>query len=174
MIVWAALFVGRAAAAVYYCDPAGSDANDGRSAQTPWRSLAQIGRTTFAPGDQVRFKAGGAWTGQLAPRGSGTAGAPILLDRYGEGPNPRIDGGGQPEGAIKLPNQAFWEIANFEVTNRGPKQGQYVGIKVRNCTGAPLRHIRVRGCMVHDINGYPSGFYPGSGGCAKGGARSHS
>ncbi|MBI5382969.1 MAG: discoidin domain-containing protein [Opitutae bacterium] len=159
-------FGGRALAAAYYVDPAGDDSRDGVSQQTAWKTLAKVGRSTFAPGDEILFKAGGTWTGQLSARGNGQSGAPIKLGRFGAGAKPIIAGGGQVDGSIKLLNQEYWEISGFEVTNRGSNQNQYVGIKVRNNTGRPLHHIRIRDCVVHDINGYPSGFYGANAGIA--------
>lgn len=79
----------------YYVDSAqGDDSAAGTDSAHAWRSLARVNQTTFHAGDQVLLKAGGRWSGQLWPQGSGASGAPITLDRYGDGANPRIDGGG--------------------------------------------------------------------------------
>ncbi|MBQ2682769.1 MAG: hypothetical protein IJG02_02730, partial [Thermoguttaceae bacterium] len=79
-----------AAAADYYLDPAGNDANDGTSPQTAWRSLEKIESPgVIQPGDRVLFKRGGLWRGHFeAP--SGTKDKPIYFGPYGEGEKPTI------------------------------------------------------------------------------------
>src|SRR5690349_12359626 len=54
-----ALLCGTAAAATYYVDPAGSNANDGLSPATPWRTLLKVGISTLQPGDSILFKRDG-------------------------------------------------------------------------------------------------------------------
>jgi hypothetical protein len=77
----------------YYVDSAGgSDSNTGTSAQTPWKTVAQVNATSLAAGDTVLFKRGGVWTESLAPTASGTAGSPISFDAYGTGPAPLLTG----------------------------------------------------------------------------------
>ncbi len=107
-------------AATYYVDAVGgSDVNGGGTPGEAWRTLEKANAAPLAPGDRLLLKAGSTWTGRLHPQGSGTAAAPILLDRYGEGPKPVIHGGGLAGGAVFLENQQYWSIRNFEVTNQG-------------------------------------------------------
>lgn len=68
----------------YYVDAtAGNDANDGLTEATAWKSFTKVNATTFNPGDQILFKRGETWTGELMPKGSGIAGAPIVIASYG-------------------------------------------------------------------------------------------
>jgi hypothetical protein len=69
----------------YYVDPGvGSDANNGTSAKTPWRSLSRASDAKLQPGDTLALVAGGIWRHQaLEVKESGTAGAPITVTRYG-------------------------------------------------------------------------------------------
>ncbi|MGG4146333.1 discoidin domain-containing protein [Paenibacillus algorifonticola] len=112
-----------AANTTYYIDSAGgNDANNGTSTATAWKTLTKVNATTFQPGDQILFKSGGVWNGQLWPKGSGAAGSPIKIDKYGGTAKPIINGGGtqrdyQATGAVMLRNQQYWEISNLEVTN---------------------------------------------------------
>lgn len=55
-------------------------------------------------------------------KGSGTADAPIKIDKYGGDALPVINGMGidrgmNYSGAVHLRNQEYWEIRNLEVTN---------------------------------------------------------
>lgn len=64
--------------------------------------MEKVNAAELRPGDRVRLKSECRWEGQLAPKGSGRDGAPIVIDRYGRGPRPRIDGAGKVDDA---PNQ---------------------------------------------------------------------
>jgi hypothetical protein len=81
-----------ASAATYYVDPSGSNANDGLSPQTPWRTLLKVGISTFQPGDSILFKRDGVWNEWLTPPSSGTAGNLIKFDAYGNGRPPEFTG----------------------------------------------------------------------------------
>ena len=145
-------------AATYHVDPAGNDDNDGKSTAKPWRSLNKVNSTTFAPGDKIVFKAGGIWTGQLHPLGSGASGNPIVINRYGTGAKPIINGPGTNASAgVLLLNQSYWEINNLEVTNSHPTSdsNRLTGILASNTGTAVLNHIYVRDCYVHKVNSAP-------------------
>src|SRR3954449_10811317 len=89
----------------YYVDSTkGRDSNSGTSPSTAWKTLDKVNATTLQSGDRVLFKAGETWKGQLAPKTAGANGTPISIDRYGSGPKPKIDGGGQVEDAVRLYN----------------------------------------------------------------------
>ncbi|WP_184550482.1 right-handed parallel beta-helix repeat-containing protein [Mucilaginibacter sp. FT3.2] len=140
----------------YYVDPAGNDGNNGTSSASPWQTISKINAHTFLPGDQVLFKAGGTWTGNVAFLGSGSAGAPIVVNTYGTGNKPIINGGGLVNGSITLllNNQSYWEINNLEITNTIATGLHYAvsGIKVINSASTLANHIYVRNCYVHDVN----------------------
>lgn len=79
-------------ATTYYVDPAGNNANDGLSPQSPWRTLLKVGLSTLAPGDVVLFKRDGVWNEWLTPPSSGAPGQLIKFDAYGTGRPPRFTG----------------------------------------------------------------------------------
>ncbi|UCC22785.1 MAG: hypothetical protein JSW23_01575, partial [Planctomycetota bacterium] len=79
----------------YYVDSNdGNDNNSGTSPEQAWKSLAPVNSMTFMPGNKILFKAGTTYTGQLKPQGSGAEGSPIVINMYGDGNKPRIDGEG--------------------------------------------------------------------------------
>ncbi|GAA3972016.1 hypothetical protein GCM10023085_62800 [Actinomadura viridis] len=151
-----------AAGTTYYLDAAnGSDAASGTSETSAWRTLAKASAQTFGPGDRILLKAGGIWSGQyLDLRGSGAAGAPIVLDRYGTGPKPVIDFadtavGGEGFG-VRLRNVSYWEIGNLEITSgEQPTDRRRSGVLVvGEGTGAGnFTHVHVRNVDVHDVFG---------------------
>ncbi|WP_414640061.1 right-handed parallel beta-helix repeat-containing protein, partial [Amycolatopsis sp.] len=150
-----------AAGVSYYVDAAqGDDSAAGTDSAHAWRSLARVNQVTFRAGDRILLRAGGRWTGQLWPKGSGAAGAPVTVDRYGDGANPRIDGGGAVADTVRLADQEFWTIRHLEVTNQAPATGtpganlkDLRGIHVTGTGGRVLRGFVVDGVSVHDVTG---------------------
>jgi hypothetical protein len=137
----------------YVDSSAGNDSGDGLTPATAWRSVARVNMQTFMPGDHLCFRAGGSWTGQLHPLGSGTSAAPIVIDQFGTGAKPHIAGAkGDLQGLLLL-NQPYWEINNLEITNDQGGPGDYRGISVRGRDVGVLHHIAIRNCWVHDVTG---------------------
>jgi hypothetical protein len=143
----------------YFIDAArGDDAKDGKSVANAWKSFKNANGKTFAPGDHILLEANSIWNGEpvttanwdsrfkskwgaddkvgmLAPRGSGTAAAPIVIDfyvndngtaKFQTNQRPVINGNGTPAlasnpymmtGAITIYQEEYWEIYNIEVTN---------------------------------------------------------
>jgi parallel beta-helix repeat protein len=90
----------------YYVDSiAGSDANNGTSSSSPWRTVAKVNSTSFSPGTHVLFKKGDLWRETLSPFASGEAGNPIVFDAYGTGAAPILSG------ANLLP-QSTWTLCS--------------------------------------------------------------
>ena len=147
-------------AATYYVDSAGgNDANSGTATNAAWQSVAKVNATTFAPGDVILFKAGGSWLGSLNPKGSGTAGNAIVIDRYGDGNKPLIDGNGvngtgtTGGGAVFLYNQQYWEINHLEIVNDAVSDGERRGIHIAAANFGTVNHIHIKNCNIHDIRG---------------------
>ena len=84
----------------YLSSTSGNDSNDGLSPEKAWQHLSKIyfksfSKDTFQPGDSILLKRGDQWDGQIRVQGNGTAGKPITLGAYGEGPKPLIYGDNQ-------------------------------------------------------------------------------
>ena len=153
-----------ALATTYYVDSvSGNDNNNGTSQSTPWQNLTKVNTVTFQPGDQILFKCGSVWNGQLLyPKGSGSAGSPIVINSYSAGAKPLINanlvynitvGAISQSTAVFLYNQSYWEINNLEVTNTGTP-GDYVhGVYVAaEETGQVHNHIYIKNCDIHDVS----------------------
>jgi len=157
------LFAGSCQSAVYYVDNVlGSDTNDGTCSSQAWQSLDKVNSTTFEPGDEILFRSGGYWAGQLWPKGSGSEAKPIKIGKYGEGDLPIISGMGKFNAAVKLYNQQWWEISDLEVTNyKGGdltlKRGVYVAVEDIGIA----RHIHLKNLYVHNVNGHGNISYKG-------------
>jgi hypothetical protein len=149
-----ALPLGSRAASYHLDSQKGDDANDGLSPEKAWRAIEKANATKLAPGDRLLLRAGSAWEGaMLQPRGSGVAGKPLVLDRYGEGPDPVLHGRGQVPCVLRLENEEQWEISHLELTNRSDTPGKKIrGVEIRAKDTGVRRHIVLKGLFIHDVN----------------------
>lgn len=115
--------------------------------------LEKINQLELKPGDRVLLKSGCRWEGQLAPKGSGAEGQPIIIEAEGEGPRPRIDANGKHEDAILIKNMQWVELRNLEATNHGEGAGVRRGVHVWLDDFGTAKHVVVAGMYVHDVNG---------------------
>ena len=77
----------------YWVDAiAGSDANNGTSQATPFKTITKLNTVNLIAGDTVRFKRGGTYPGGLIANHSGSLGSPIVFRPYGSGSQPVIGG----------------------------------------------------------------------------------
>ena len=79
-------------AKTFYVSNNGSDAANGTSIDTPWKTLAKVSGFSFSPGDIISFKCGDSWREQLSIPSSGVKDNPIIFGTYGTGAKPRILG----------------------------------------------------------------------------------
>ncbi len=139
----------------------GDDSNDGFSPQSPWKSLDRVNQAVLAPGDQILFKSGDTFLGQLNVDHSGTAENPIIFGRYGTGDKPKIDGANAPGGAylaaIYVNNQEYIEFDNLYITNdrktsrEGVDDLQGYGIYVHNSGTKPMHHFKFSNLTVEGV-----------------------
>jgi hypothetical protein len=146
---------GVAQSAHYYVDSInGNDTNSGTSPEQAWKNLDRVNSATFAAGDKILFRAGTTYTGQLKPQGSGKDGSPIVIDKYGQGSKPRIDGEGAVLDTLLLENVEYWEVNNLEITNLGPTRANWrTGVRVVANNFGTMNHIYLKNLYVHDVNG---------------------
>ena len=84
----------------------------------------------------ARLKRGTTCSGSLVPQGSGKDGAPIIIDAYGTGTMPIIDGVMNEE--VELLDQQYWEINNLEIVG-----GDLFGVYVAGTTDNAVLESRV-------------------------------
>jgi len=149
----------------YYVDSInGDDGNDGRSPSTAWKNLTKVnGAGTLPAGTKILLKAGSVWTGQyLFPRGSGTEGNPIVIDAYGEGFRPVLNGNGLAVGmtlgsVIYFNNQNYITVRNLEITNAPdlkmtiPAGEDPNRAAIYANSGGTVRGITIENCYIHHI-----------------------
>ncbi len=82
-----------ACASEYYVDcNYGSNGNPGTSPQQAWRTLLQVGISSFQPGDTINLHRDCTWNETLTPPSSGSSGSVIKIDSYGSGQPPHLTG----------------------------------------------------------------------------------
>jgi len=89
------LFLGAplACASDYFVDcNYGSNGNSGASPQQAWRTLLQVGISSFQPGDTINLRRDCTWNETLTPPSSGSSGSLIKIDSYGNGQPPHLTG----------------------------------------------------------------------------------
>ena len=162
----------------------GNDNNNGLSEKDAFYSLQKINDIELKPGDKVLLEAGSVFTnGFLHVNGSGSEEAPIEINKYGEGNNPRIDTNGQGiwyqdygkpldssshklkgyvSSSILLYDVEYINIKNLEITNNAPEiDSVYNDLNTMNRTGVAavaknkgtVDHIYLDGLNVHDVKG---------------------
>ncbi|MGA3372092.1 MAG: right-handed parallel beta-helix repeat-containing protein [Terracidiphilus sp.] len=138
-------------AATTYVD-CSAPSNGTGTQSSPWNTLASVSAATFKPGDQLLFKRGMTCSGILEPLGSGTTAAPIVIDAYGTGPQPIIDGG-MNTAAVQLIDQQGWEINNLEVIG-----GNYYGVNIAGTApDTAYTHFRLTNLNIHGAHHITTG-----------------
>ncbi len=141
-------------ASTFYVDALrGNDFNPGTSPTAPWKSLDKVNGSRYHAGDRILFHSGSRWAGQLVLSSSGAEGAPILIDRYGKGKLPRIDGKGRVENVLQLENVEEIEVHHLEITNHGAQPGVRRGVLIASINFGTAHHLVVSDLYIHDVNG---------------------
>jgi len=141
-------------ATTFYVDSLhGNDSNAGTTPTTSWKSLQKVNEGHYRQGDHILFRSGSRWEGQLVLSSSGADGVPIIIDRYGDGPLPRIDGNGAVENVVSLENVEEVEVRNLEITNHGAEPGLRRGVLIAVTNFGTAHHLVVADLYIHDVNG---------------------
>ncbi|MGW0122052.1 right-handed parallel beta-helix repeat-containing protein [Streptomyces sp. NPDC003327] len=140
-----------AAGSVTYVDCSRAVAGDG-SQGAPFNSVAQANGRTYGPGDTLAFAAGTTCTGSLAPRGSGTAAAPVTLTGYGTGALPVLDGDGAAN-VVSFTNQDHWRVSGLKLTNPASTLARRTGLRISVTDGTAHRGFDIGGLVVDRVAG---------------------
>lgn len=145
---------------LFYVDSEnGDDENSGRSPEKAWKSLENVNDNEFEPGTKILLKRGSVFYEQLVPKSSGKPGKYIIIDSYGSGPKPIINGDGE-SAAVILSSLEYVEVRNLAVTNSSeymsPRKGVSVvaGGQVSNGVyhkGGMFNHIYLINLDVYDV-----------------------
>ena len=130
----------------------GNDKNPGTSQEYPWKTIERAHQKKYEAGDVILFRRGGKWNTMFSPGGNGTVEEPIVIDAYGEGELPWIDGSGA-QAAIRLDRVDYWTVRNIKCTNHAQERFTRCGIMVMGRPVGITRGIRIERCEVTDVIG---------------------
>jgi hypothetical protein len=141
-------------ATTYYVDSLrGSDVNTGTSPSRSWKTLHKVNEGHYRPGDHILLRCGSRWEGQLVLSSSGAEGMPIVIDWFGKGTLPRIDGSGEVEDVVRLENVEEIEVHHLEITNHGARPALRRGVLIAVANFGTVHHLVVSDLYIHDVNG---------------------
>src|SRR5579875_1930665 len=143
----------------YYVDSVnGSDANNGTTPATAWKSLSKVQSMigSIKPGTSILFARGDTWNGGLELTGlNGTATAPIVFGNYGSGALPVFDGGSSSEYGFHATSGSHVTVDGFEIRNF-----TYNGVIIHS-SGGTMPGWTVQNCNIHNTG--PGAYAGGSG-----------
>jgi hypothetical protein len=138
------------AAVTYYVSNAGDDNNDGKSASTPWKTIAKVNSVNLLPGESVLFKGGETFQGNLdISRKSGTANARVTIGSYG-GSRAILDAGATGS-AIIARNTQYITVRDLVVRGAGYKVNTANGIFFYTDTSVIMKSIAIANV---DVSGF--------------------
>ena len=142
-------------AKVYYVDSRnGNDNNTGNTPSGAFQSLIKINGLQLGHGDQVLFKCGTIYNGQLKISGSGVAGNLLVFGSYGTGAKPLINGEGKFKAAVLIYNSAYIRVENLEITNKGAGvEAGRMGLHIMLDNFGVAKETTIRNLYIHDVNG---------------------
>ncbi len=120
-------------AADYYVSNGGSDDHPGDTPSQPWKTVSQVNRFSFSPGDAIHFEKGGTWREQLVPH-SGSQDGCVTYTSYGTGAKPLL------LGSVEKNHPDDWSREGDSLWSAGPfaqdvgniifNSGDLCGVKV--------------------------------------------
>ena len=133
----------------YISSSMGSDTNDGRTKETPWKTLAKINTGTYNPGDSILLKCGDTWEEAVIFNSifHGSETAPIVLSSYGTGNRPKIGHSSKDIRVLMLIyNADYFTVSNLDF---GPFY-QY-GLRFDINDDQEHTNVLVENVHVHDM-----------------------
>lgn len=151
----------------YFSSKSGSDTNNGKSEQTPLKSLSKANELNMKPGDKLLLKRGDIFFDHIELSGiKGVKNSPIIISAYGEGSTlPIINSKGYLNG-ILLEDCSYIEVSNLEITANGggignldPK-GSYMrcGIMISHKKEGHYSGITLKNLFIRDVFYEEPGF----------------
>jgi hypothetical protein len=135
----------------YYVSPQGDDANPGTAPEAAWRTVAQVNRVNFRPGDRLLFEGGATFSGNLSfdSQDRGTPADPVTVGSYGAG-LATIDAGGGT--GVSVADASDFTVADLRVLGSGftANRGDGVNFTV-DLPGVTLTGVTVTGV---DVSGF--------------------
>jgi hypothetical protein len=143
------------AGSCYYIDAEnGRDSNTGLSEKQAFATLEKANSLKLKAGDQVLFKSGTNYYGQLKPQGGGSPKHPVIIGKFGGDTKPAIHGEGKHLASVHIYNMSYVELHGLEITNTGEeRENGRRGVIVEAENFGVASHIILDDLHIHDVNG---------------------
>ncbi len=128
LLIFAGIAAAGAQARTFYVSQSGSDAADGMSPESAWKTIAKVNGTIFQPGDRILLEAGRTYAGGFVLR-PGFAADHVTLSTYGAG-QATIRSDDLP--CVSAINLADVHINNLNCVGSGAIANSAFGIVVQN------------------------------------------
>ncbi len=122
----------------YYVSNDGSDSNDGLSPAASWKTIAKVNAKlndgTIKKGDDIYFKRGDTFSGELNLKIGGTSSNYMIIGAYDSGDRPIIDNSGIGSGnciILWTVTSGYYSIQDLHLTNAS---GNHEGISIMGDT----------------------------------------
>jgi parallel beta-helix repeat protein len=111
------LLMIKGSSTTYYFSAAGNDLANGTSTATPFKTIVKLNTLILHPGDNILFRCGDVFRGQIVVDSSGTSANPITFSSYGTGEKPVISGASVITGWSFNSTYNCYEAASSSVIN---------------------------------------------------------
>lgn len=139
----------------YYVDAMqGSDAADGLSERSAWKSLDKLKDIKLRAGDSLLFRRGTTLEGVLELSAKGEINKRVIIDAYGIGRKPCLKAPDASLYTVLIRNSDYLTLQNIEVVNTGVERMPFrTGVKLL-CEDYGVSHdIILNALYIHDVNG---------------------
>ncbi len=130
---------------VFYISSGGDDNNPGTTPEKAWKTLENVNKHDFSPGDKILFRAGDEFAGTLLldPADEGTEEQRLIISSYGNG---RAMIRGNDRQGLIADSCNYLTVENLEFSGSGRKAGNSTdGIFIRNCEGLIAKSLDTHG-----------------------------
>ena len=159
---------GTATAKNYYFDGSARTNGNGQR-RHPFNTLESISDLHLAPGDSLLLRRGTRFVQSLELSVGGSAGAPIIIQPYGDTslPDPAVSAAANQLSTVLLNGTSHVVVQELEISNPGDNQTARRGVYVYAQDAGEVTDITLRSLYVHDVQGYMPSTTNGSNGVGK-------
>ena len=138
--------VTTSATTYYLSSSSGNDSNSGTDPSSPWQTIGKVNSyNNFQPGDNILFKRGDTFYGEIRVNNSGSSGNPITYGAYGSGAKPIITGFTKVTSWTNLGGN-IWQSSN------AVSSLSYLNIVVINNNNTPMGRFPNSGFLTYQSN----------------------
>ena len=128
----------------YYFANNGDDSNSGKIT-SPFKTINKLNTLSLKPGDNVHFKCGDTFIGQVNVLASGTQSSPITFGSYGQGSKPIINASIEIKNWTKQSGKNVWQAP---LSRKGLINELYINSRVARLSRYPQSNAPNKGYLT--------------------------